>query len=126
MNEDFKDIYINFALLILQKINKKEGKVALIPLKNKILYAYSKILIDNYYTSPIYEVICEYLKILDKTEEVPPIFCTCFPTLEELIFICNNNINIIYFIGEITDKRIIDFLNSNQINLKIVKLELNN
>lgn len=109
---------------LLQFAEGESRKSAIIPLNNKILYSYSSPIVDKYYTSPIFNVLHNYLK-LNEEKKNPVLFSSCFPSLDELIFIYETDIRTIYFFGDIENENVVDFLNKFT-DFEIIKLEVVN
>jgi hypothetical protein len=81
----------------------------------------------EYDTSPIFEALLNRsdIKYVSQDSDACSIFCTYFPSLEELLALYSTDIRTIYYIGDITDERSVKFLNScTGPCFDIIKLEI--
>jgi hypothetical protein len=128
MDEQHRNIFIRQVLSYLQLSEKSNPQAALIVRGIAPLgIGFSSGIGAGYVTSSIFEAVLQYQTLKIKTEEDEPtyLFATYFPSLEEFRALYSTDIRTIYYLGDITDKNTVKFLNETICPFKIIKVEIN-
>lgn len=127
MDEQYRNIFIRQVLSYLQLSERSNPQAALITRGSVPLgIGYSSLIGGGYITSSIFEAILQYQTLRIKTDREEPayLFSTYFPLLDEFRALYLTDIQTIYYMGDITDKATVKFLNETACPFKIIQIKM--
>lgn len=125
MDVRYRNFYAKHLLSIRDLSEQRNPGAALIIRGGvQVSSAYSVGTGTEYNTLPIIEAIIRSYSYWGIVIAPAVMFCSYFPSLEELLAIYTTDIRTIYYMGDITDERSVRFLNTcTETSFEIIKLE---
>jgi len=125
MDVRYRNFYAQHVLSIRNLSEQRDPRAAII-IRGRVIvgYAFSKSTGTGYDTSAITEALINSYNYKLEGNDIAILFCTYFPTLEEICVLFLTDIRTIYYMGDIIDERVVHFLNTcTGYSFEIIKLE---